>query len=96
MAKAAVASFSLLGLATTDQVLSPSLQPADLLAESLILGVESGRRRVAGTGVEAVLDLAGVLVDGLPTAAGLLGLPGHGSVRSGKGSGGVEDPRANR
>ncbi|WP_074315259.1 hypothetical protein [Singulisphaera sp. GP187] len=45
---------------------------------------------------ESLLDLAGVLVDGLATATGLFGLLSHSPVLTGKVGSGVEDPDARR
>jgi hypothetical protein len=50
-----------------------------------------GRRLVA----EPLLELVGVLGDGLTAAAGLLGWAGDGAVPTGEDGGGVEDPGAN-
>jgi hypothetical protein len=42
-----------------------------------------------------LLELAGVLVDGLTAAPGLLGSLGDGAMPTGEDGGGVEDPGAN-
>ena len=84
------------GLVAADQTFGLAPQPGDLLAEPLILGAEFGHRVGVGLGGEPLLDLAGVLVDGLAAAPGLFGLPGDGAVLTGEDGGGVEDPGANR
>src|SRR4051812_48198312 len=83
-------------LAAADQALSLAPQPGDLLAEPLILLGELGPGARAGLGCEAVLDLAGVLVDGLPAALGLFGLRCHVAVLAREDRGRVEDPGADR
>ena len=47
-------------------------------------------------GQDGGLDLAGMLVDGLSAASGLLGLPGDGPVTPGEDGGGVADEGAKR
>ena len=55
-----------------------------------------GRGRGGGRRFQPPLDLAGVLVDGLSAAPGLLGLAGDGPVASREDGGGVADPGAER
>ena len=84
------------GLVAADQPLRLAPQPGDLLAEPSILLAEFGHRVSIGFGRETALDLAGVLVDGLTAAAGLIGLPCHVAVLTREDGGGVEDPGPDR
>ena len=54
------------------------------------------RRPCGSRRLQPLLDLAGVVVDGLSAAPGLLGLAGDRPVASGEDSGGVADPGAQR
>ena len=76
MANAVGGELSLLFLAENDPAFGLALQPDDHLVESLILGAEFGHEIGFGFVGEPLLDLAGVLVHGCTTAAGLLGLSG--------------------
>jgi hypothetical protein len=80
-----------LGRIADDRELGGSAQGFDLIAKPPILGEEL----VMSDGVEASLELASVLVEGLATAPGLLGPASHGTVGLGDG-GGVADPDAER
>ena len=54
------------------------------------------RGRNGGPRFPPALDLAGMLVDGLSAASGVLGLAGDGAVATDEDGGGVADPRAKR
>jgi hypothetical protein len=69
------------------------LQCGDRRAQPLVLDSESVDRLGEGLG-EPLLDLLGMLIDGLAAAAGLLGRPGDGAMAAGEDGGGVEDPGA--
>ena len=61
------------------------------------VGYGYGDRRRGRIGrLEPMLDLAGVVVDGLATASGLLGLASDGTVTAGEDGGGVADDGAKR
>ena len=76
-----------LGRIADDRELGGSAQGVDLIAKPLILGEEF----VVGGGVEALLELASVLVDRLAATASLLGLVGDRPIDLGEDGGGVAD-----
>ena len=59
-------------------------------------GRDLGRRRWGIGRLEPLLDLSGVVVNGLAAATGLLGSAGDGAVTAGEDSGGVADEGAKR
>ena len=92
MAHACGGELSLLDLVEKDLALGLALQFGDRLVEPLILGAEFGHD-VGGELVdEPLLDLLGVLVHRLTTAARLLGLPCHSTMLMRNDGRGVEDP----
>lgn len=70
---------------------SRRLRRGDCRGTRLLIGWGLWRRLIA----EPLFELAGVLVDGLAAAAGLLGLAGDGAVPTREDGGGVEDSGAN-
>jgi hypothetical protein len=82
----------LLGPVSTDQASGLVLEFGDHRSQPLILGAELGHGLVG----EPSLDLAGVLVERLAAASGLLGLPGDGAVLTREDGGGVANPGPNR
>jgi hypothetical protein len=81
-----------LGRIADDRELGGSAQGLDLIAKPLILGEEF----VVGGGVEALLELASVLVERLAATASLLGLVGDRPIDLGEDGGGVADPGRER
>jgi hypothetical protein len=55
-----------------------------------------GRRRLGSRGLQALLDLSGVVVDGLSAATRLLGPTGDGAVDAGEDGSSVADDGADR
>jgi hypothetical protein len=76
-----------------DNLVEALLAELQLLLE---LSVVVQELLAAGTGLvsldEGLLDLVGVLVDGLSAAVGLLGLSGDGAVRADQSGSGIADP----
>jgi hypothetical protein len=76
-----------------DDSVEPPLAVLQLLSE---LSVVVQQLLAAGTGLvsldEGLLDLVGVLVDGLSAAVGLLRLSGNGAVRADQSGSGIADP----
>lgn len=87
---------ALFGLVQEDPALGLAFQFGDPLAEPLILLTEFDDVLGCRFAREPLLDLAGVLVDGLAAAAGLFGLLRDSPVLTRKDGGGVEDPDARR
>ena len=67
----------------------------DSLPEPVILGAKFGAR-FARFGTKPLLHLAGVLLDRLAAASGLLGLSRHSALMTREDGSSVEDPGANR
>jgi hypothetical protein len=86
--------FSEFGRVADDRVVGSSGQGGELIAEPLILGQERGMSRLTGGRIESPLEHSSMLVNGLATATGPLGLSSDGVIGPGEDGGGVADPGA--
>jgi hypothetical protein len=85
-----------LGRVAEDRPVGSSALRGELVAEPLILGVESVEFGPTVVGVEPPFDPARVLVERLSAAAGLLGPASDGAVGPREDGGGVADEVAER
>ena len=84
-----------LGGIAQNGVLDEALGLVELLAECVILGLEPVNLGLASRRVESLLNLAGVLIDGLPTTADLLSLAGNSPKDARQDGGGIAVAGAN-
>jgi hypothetical protein len=88
--------FSQFGLVEENPPFGLTFQSRNHLVQTLILREQFAHDFRGGLAVEPLLDLAGVLIDGLAATAGQFGLLSDGSVPTRKDGGGVENPDARR
>jgi hypothetical protein len=84
------------GLVAEGPAFGLTLQFGDLRLQLLVLRAECGDVSRGGLANEPLLDLTGMLIDGLAAAAGQFGLLRDGPMATCKDSGGVENPGTRR